>query len=214
VVSNLPFGSGVVVIVVSTGPPDHVSTLSGPGTSPYPASYARRPAEVPAKMPRFPVAFRLPAFASWSSIARWGTGPPLRSAYRPPSPGPDPNGVVTLHTHEIRPGWVPSLPRGLRCPYGQTGVSSRRTPLRSGQSLNPEPSIRQPGLRVTRHHRGFTAVHPSGLPLACNPADGARALGFPPSFTPRRYQRRTSEWGRAHGHLPGLRHRHQHVLLT
>ena len=34
-------------------------------------------------MSRFPVAFRLPAFASWPSFARWGTGPPLRSAYRP-----------------------------------------------------------------------------------------------------------------------------------
>jgi hypothetical protein len=88
-------------------------------------------------MPRFPVAFRLPAFASWSSLARWGTGPPSRSADRPPSPGPDPNGVVTLHTHEMRPGRVPSLPRGLRYPHGWLDVSNRRTPLHNGQSLHP-----------------------------------------------------------------------------
>ena len=31
---------------------------------------------------RFPVAFRLPAFASWSSDSRQGIGPSSRSAYR------------------------------------------------------------------------------------------------------------------------------------
>ena len=35
-----------------------------------------------------------------------------------PDLGPDPNGVVTLRTHEMRPGWVPSVPRGLRYPHG------------------------------------------------------------------------------------------------
>jgi hypothetical protein len=28
---------------------------------------------------------------------------------------PDPNGVTTFCTYEIRPGWVPPLPRGRRC---------------------------------------------------------------------------------------------------
>jgi hypothetical protein len=214
VVSNLPISSAVVVIVVSTGPPDHVSTLSGPGTSPYPASYAGPLAEEPATMPRFPVAFRLPAFASWSSIARWGTGPPSRSADRPPSPGPDPNGVVTLHTHEMRPGRVPSLPRGLRCPHGWLGVSNRRTPLRSGQSLHPEPAIHQPGLRVTRHHRGFTIVYPSGLPLTCNPVDGTRVLGLSPELHTPPLPATHVGVGTGNGHVPELRHRHQHVLLT
>jgi hypothetical protein len=66
----------------------------------------------------FPAAFRLPALASWSSFARWGAGPSSRSAYRSLNLGPDPNGVVTLRTHEMRPGWVPSVPRGLRYPHG------------------------------------------------------------------------------------------------
>jgi hypothetical protein len=165
-------------------------------------------------MPRFPVAFRLPAFASWSSIARWGTRPPSRSADRPPSPGPDPNGVVTLHTHEMRPGRVPSLPRGLRCPHGWLGVSNRRTPLRSGQSLHPEPAIHQPGLRVTRHHRGFTTVHPSGLPLTCNPVDGTRVLGLSPELHTPPLPATHVGVGTGNGHMPELRHRHQHVLLT
>jgi hypothetical protein len=53
---------------------------------------------------RFPAAFRLPAFASWSSISRWGIGPSLRSAYRGTEMNPGPNGVVTLRMHEMRPG--------------------------------------------------------------------------------------------------------------
>ena len=95
---------------------------------------------------RFPVAFRLPTFASWSSIARWGAGPSLRSAYRSCCQGSDPNGVVTFRTYEMRPGWVPSLPRGLRCPRGRRVISGRHTPLSGDQSLYPGP---------TTHHRRF-----------------------------------------------------------
>ena len=47
------------------------------------------------------------------------------------------------------------------------------------------------------------AIHPSGLPLACDPRLGQGSLGFSPSFGPRRCQRRTSGWGQACEHLPG-----------
>jgi hypothetical protein len=50
----------------------------------------------------FPVAFRLPAFASRSSDARRGIGPSSRSAYRAKSP--DLDGVTAFRTHELRPG--------------------------------------------------------------------------------------------------------------
>ena len=39
------------------GPPDHVSTLSGPGICPYPASYPGRPAEARLTHPGFPLPF-------------------------------------------------------------------------------------------------------------------------------------------------------------
>ena len=61
---------------------------------------------------RFPAAFRPPAFASWAILF------PLRSCafLTVGRPGgcfhPDPNGVTTFHTSEIRPGWVLPLPRG------------------------------------------------------------------------------------------------------
>jgi hypothetical protein len=46
------------------------------------------------------------------------------------------------------------------------------------------------------------AIHPSGLPLACGSRMEREPLGFPPSFGPRRYQRRPSGWGQALEHLP------------
>ncbi len=63
---------------------------------------------------RFPAAFRLPAFASRVILSRPGCGPSLRSVYRI-TIGPDPDGVSMFRTHEIRPGWVPPMPRGRRC---------------------------------------------------------------------------------------------------
>ncbi len=44
------------------------------------------------------------------------------------------------------------------------------------------PTIHQPGPRVTRHHRGFTTVHPSGLPLTCDPRMEHGSLGSPPEL--------------------------------
>jgi hypothetical protein len=68
-----------------------VSTLSGPGSRPYPASCGRRPAEGQS-LARFPVAFRPPAFASQVIRPSLGNGPSLRSAYRPRHHGRIPSG--------------------------------------------------------------------------------------------------------------------------
>jgi len=80
----------------------------------------------------------------------------------------DLNGVVTFHTSETRPGWVPSLPRGRWCSPDRKRVSGRHLPLHSGQSLDLTcniPSVRVP---LTRHHRGFMAspVRSSPSPVA------------------------------------------------
>src|SRR6266516_4882423 len=74
-------------------------------TGGYPASYTRRPAEEPATSPRFPVAFRPPAFASGASLlAR-----ELRPSYDRPTGRPvlrrlDPDQVSVFHTRETRLG--------------------------------------------------------------------------------------------------------------
>jgi hypothetical protein len=79
--SNLPFGSGVVVISSAQAHLTRVGALSG-RQQPYPASYPRRSAEGPTMVSRFPVAFRPPAFASRVILSRQGVGPSSRSAYR------------------------------------------------------------------------------------------------------------------------------------
>ena len=83
--------------------------------------------------PRFPVAFRPPAFASWASCSRRGVRPSSRSAYRAAS-GPDPDGVSTFRTHEIRPGWVPSIPRD-----GGVLPAGRRSPAGACRLLSGQP---------------------------------------------------------------------------
>lgn len=57
---------------------------------------------------------------------------------------PDPVGVVTLRTYEMRPGWVPPLLRERRCPHGRYQILSRRLPPHNGRFLNPGGAIHQP----------------------------------------------------------------------
>ena len=119
-------------------------------------------------------------------------------------------GVSTFRTSKMRPGWVPSLPRGRRCSPGRVASSGRASAASQRPVLGPRWSVPSAGLHVTRHHRGFTVVHPSGLPLHLWPLDGTAALGLDRlSFAPRRYQRRTSGWGQAIEHRPGLHRRHR-----
>jgi hypothetical protein len=139
----------------------------------YPTGYLRQSAEEPTTLPQFPVSFRLSAFASWTSCSRPGVQLPLRSAYRRRPSATDPDGVSTFRTHEMRPGsgalCTPRsavLTRPVVGPWSPPAAPPRRRPC------TPEllPSIR--GLWVTRHHRGFTVVHPPGLPLLRSP-DGS-----------------------------------------
>lgn len=124
----------------------------------------------------------------------------------------DPNGVVTFRTHEMRPERVPSLPRGQRCPHDRQVISGRRLPHPSGRVPRPQRSIPSPGLLLTRHHRGFTSVHPPGLPLACDPRMEQGPLGFSPELHTPPLPATHVRVGTGVGHLPELRH-HQLVLL-
>jgi len=134
---------------------------------------------------RFPVAFPLPAFASRSSDTRRGVGPSSRSAYRAaPAARPDPDGVTTFRTHELRLGWVPSLPRGRRCSSRPSRLLDRRLPLCRGQSLYPASTSHRRGL-LYEHQRGFTQftrpVFPS--PAAAR-MERAAASAFPRASHP------------------------------
>lgn len=74
-------------------------------------------------------------------------------------------------------------------------------------ALHPGTTTTHPGLTLTRRHRRFAHAHPSGLPFACDSGWHGAHWACSPSFAPRRYQRRTSEQGRALNTCPGLRHR-------
>ena len=98
---------------------------------------------MPAITPRFPAAFRPPAFACWASCPAGE----FRSPHgRPTRQRLDPGRVSTFRTSESRPDWVPSLPRGhavLSRP-----VRSLRPPLAPssrGQALSPPAFIPSPG---------------------------------------------------------------------
>ena len=114
------------------------------------------------------------------SCSRRGLGLPHG---RPTGPArsPDPDGVSTFRTRETRPGWVPPLPRG-----GGVHPAGQMPPAGacrfSAASPAPRYCIPSPGLILTRHQRGFTRVHPSGLPLACGPRMERGPLGFSPEL--------------------------------
>src|SRR5664279_1639982 len=54
----------------------------------------------------------------------------------------------------------------------------------------------------------------SSLPLTCDPWAEQEPLGFPVSFAPRRYRRRTSRWGQVTDTDPKSRLRHQPTLQS
>ena len=113
-----------------------------------------------------------------------------------------------MRTSESRPDWVPSLPRG---PAVLTRpVRSLRPPLAPssrGQALSPRRAFHLPELSITRRHRGFTRVHPPGLPPRLLTLGWDRApWACSPGFAPRQAgpARRTPGQGTGIKHSPGV----------
>jgi len=187
--------------------PDRVSALSRPGTRPGIRPVIRDDRlEEAAHHARFPAAFRLPAFASRSSDSRRGVGPSLRSAYRVGRSCPDLDRVTAFRTRELRPGWVPSLPRGRRCssrtePRAQPAPAASQRPVLYPRSNIPscEGALHGASTRVQ-------AIHPSGhSPRLRPPGWNGPPLGLSPELRtpPTKSRRRTSRWGQAIEHGPG-----------
>jgi hypothetical protein len=148
----------------------------------------------------------LPAFASWSSFARWGAGPPLLSAYRPPKTGPQ-RGCHVSH-HELWPGWVPRCPGD--CGARTTGAIGRpsHAPFQRPVPI-PQHRIHHLRLKLTRHQSRVHNVHPSRLPLACDPRMERQPLGLNPELHTPPLPAAHVEVGTGTRALPGLRHHHQ-----
>src|SRR5262249_30221468 len=147
----------------------------------------------------FPAAFRPPAFASWSSFARPGDQRSSRSAHQ-----------ATTNFDRAGPG------RGFHVSHAQdaTGVGALYSPGTGGAQSRPA-TITGPHpahhnatslhrattsitarLRLTSHQRGFKQFARPIFPSPAAPGWIRSTFGFPPSFTPRNYSRRTSRRGR------------------
>jgi hypothetical protein len=191
--SNLSSGSHASP-TSSSGSPDPVSTLSGRASALSGQLSETAPVEADACLVYgFLSPFGVPAFASGSSCPAEELGLPYGRLTGHTEVWPGLVGVSTFRTSELRPGWVPPLPRGPRCSPSRSSVLQPACAASQRPVPGPRCSVPSAGLHVTRHHRGFTCVHPSGLPPHLWPLDGTATLGLDHlSFAPRRYQRRTS----------------------
>jgi hypothetical protein len=168
--SNLPVGSGVVVTFASLA---HLTASARfragpPGVRIRPVMRDDR-LEGAAITSRFPVAFRLPAFASRSSDARRGAGPSSRSAYRPE--GRTPTGLPRSARTSCDRGGCPLYPGDRRCSSRPRDVLSRRLPLYRGQSLVPAPASHRQGFASRGINEG-SHDSPVRSSLACGRPGG------------------------------------------
>jgi hypothetical protein len=200
--SNLPFGSGVHQLRVLTGSPGHVSTLSGPGSRPYPAGYRWTDGGGAAHhVPRFPLPFGHRHSLLGHPVPAGG------SAFLTVSPPALPSRNSTGFPRSTRArndrGGRPLYPGDGGVLPVEGSLFNRHLPLSSGQSLHPADTSHRRDPNVTRHHRRFTRVHPSGLPLACDPRMGRGSLGFFPELRTPPLPATHVRAGTGHGHWPG-----------
>ena len=176
IASNLSFGSGAFDskpqwLTWSTSAPFRARHV------PVSGQLCEAAAEGSSLVPRFPVAFR-------------PTGIRLSDHPFPPQElglpygrltghRPDPDGVSTFRTAEIRPARVPSLPRGHGAPTSGWRSSAAVAAFQR-QALSPGAASHLRGLPSRGIDEGIACAHPSGLPLACGPRMGRAPLGFCP----------------------------------
>lgn len=184
--SNLPFGSEATASNSSAGPPDPRQRPFRPGHAvPIRPVIRRLPAKEPASPPPvFPLPLGHRHSLLGSSCARWDIvhphgRPTSRNVLRL-----DPIGVVTFHMRQIRPGWAPSEPRGRWCAPARPNPSGQHPPPCNGRSLSPAGASHRAEVPMTRRHRGFTCVHPSGLPQPVTPGWNRDPWAFPRASHP------------------------------
>src|SRR5450631_1936830 len=223
VVPNLPIGSGVSIHQVITGSPDPRQLPFGPGTSPYPVSYAksiRRRSR--SSDPGFLLPFGYRHSLLGSSCARWGIEPSSRSAYRPPPVTGPQRGCRVAHEQAATGQGALFIP-------GTVVRSRPAITFRPAPAALPRPVPTAPlehpigGVNLHETSARVHAIHPSpqarlatgpgpGTPPAgsrrssprLRPPDGTRAASAStPGFAPRGYPQRTPGRRRAITHWPG-----------
>ena len=134
-------------------------------------------------MSRFPVAFRLPAFASRSSDSRRGNWALLTVGLPGQAAGPR-RGYRVSHARAATGVGASSTPRTAVL-FPAEELLNRRLPLLSGQSLHPATASHRRG-SGSRGINGGLRNSPVRSSPRLWPLDGTGPLGLPPSFEPRR----------------------------
>src|SRR5262245_9631783 len=77
---------------------------------------------------------------------------------------------------QIRPGWMPSGPRGQWCAPARLDPSGRHPPPSNGRPLSSAGASHRAEVLMTRRHRGFTSFTGPVFPSLLSP-DGTGILG-------------------------------------
>src|SRR6266699_4680202 len=149
--------------------------LSGPGTRPGIRPVIRRPSgrSYRSCSLRFPAAFPLPAFASWTPCPARRNSAPITVGL-PHAPRIPAHVLRTLagFTRSTRvrpgPGRALSVPREQRCSVDHRVVRGRRLPPLNGRSLPPRYRYPTRDVVLTRHRQEFPVRRAPVLPLACD----------------------------------------------
>jgi hypothetical protein len=164
VASNLPLGSGVLVIVCLTGSPDRVSALPGPGTSPVSGQLSRTASE--GASPLAPVSCCLSATGIRFSVTLFPPGNWAFLTVGLPGTTCVPGPRRSFHVSHLRDTTgVGALSTPGTAALSLTGCRARPAPAASQRPV-PTPCTRTPpaGLRNYGASTRVHAIHPSGLP--------------------------------------------------
>ena len=189
-------------LLLSAGSPGPRQRSFEPGMSPIRPVIREPLAGEPASGPGFLLPFGHRRSLLGPSCARWGTGPSSRSAYRQANRR-TPSGLSCSACDRcgrggrpLNPGDDGALPASQVRPAG-----TRRLP--AAGPCSPAFCLPPAEVLMTRRHRGFTCVHPSGLPQPVVPRMEREPLGLSPGFAPCSYPQRTPGRGRSLRTGPG-----------
>ena len=190
------------LLLLFAGSPGPRQRSFEPGTRPIRPVMREPLAGEPASGPGFLLPFGYRRSLLRPSCARWGTGPSSRSAYRRTGRR-TPSGLscsacdrCSRGGRPLNPGDDGALPAGQVRPAG-----TRRLP--AAGPCSPAFCLPPAEVLMTRRHRGFTCVHPSGLPQPVVPRAEQGPLGTSPGFAPCSYPQRTPGRGRSLRTGPG-----------
>ena len=158
---------------------------------------------------RFPVAFRLPAFASWSSDSRRGVGPSSRSAYRTSPTARTSTGLPRSARTSCERGGRPLCPGDDGAPPGLRRVLSRRLPHHSGRPCTPPRHPISRGSASRGIKRGFTKFARPLFPSPVAPGWNGRPWASPRASHPAITSDARRGRGQAIEHGPGTTRSHQ-----